>query len=78
MGRERQGGPDLSIAAVWAKFKEVVTSPQVFLARLRNDQARQRETMQADDSELRDLEGLIAEQTDQLRVAAGRVHLSLK
>lgn len=57
-------------AAVWAKFKEVITSPQVFLARLRDDQAKQREAAQADDGELQDLDELIEEQTAQLRVAA--------
>jgi site-specific DNA recombinase len=56
-------------AAVWAKFKEVITSPQVFLARLRDDQARRREAAQADDGELRDLDELIEEQIAQLRVA---------
>jgi hypothetical protein len=57
-------------AVVWDRFKEVVTSPQVFLAKLRDGQARHREALQTDDSELQDLEGLIEEQTAELRVAA--------
>lgn len=55
---------------MWAKFKEVVTSPQVFLARLRDDQARQREAARASDGEMQDLDGLIEDQAAELRVAA--------
>jgi site-specific DNA recombinase len=55
-------------AAVWRKFKELVTSPQVFVARLRQDQARQQEVTAEDQGQLAELDELIYQHTAELNV----------